>query len=125
MNMPTKGYKEILLKILDVIEYKDDKEDFTNQFAIIIYSQSLIDLVQSLLASDQEKIKQELSASDNSPEKIEEIIKRCFTEEQRKKALEIAAKNVMVNFIAAIQDTLSPLQGQNLLNLSQEFSPTA
>jgi hypothetical protein len=75
-----------------------------------------------LPASDQEKMKLELSGSNENPEKAEEVIKKYFSEEQRKKAVEIAAKNEVVRFISTIKDTLSPSQVQNLFNLSQEFN---
>ena len=122
MNVPFKGYKEVLLKILEAINYIDDKEAFINQFATNIYFQSLIDLIQSMPTSDQEKIKQEMSAIDNSPAEIDETINRYFTEEQREKALELTAKNAMVNYISAIQNTLSPSQEQNLLSFFQQFN---
>ena len=120
--MPANDYREILLKILDAIGYADNKDDFINQFVGIIYSQSIIDLMHALPASDQEKMKLELSGSNENQEKAEEVIKKYFSEEQRKKAVEIAAKNEMVRFISTIKDTLSPSQVQNLLNLSQEFN---
>jgi GTP1/Obg family GTP-binding protein len=125
MKVPFKNYKEIILKVLEAINYTDDKEAFINQFATNIYFQSLIDLIQSMPITDQEKIKQKMSTIDNSSEKIDEVIKRYFTEVQRKKALELTAKNAMVNYISAIQDTLSPSQEQNLINLFQRFNFSA
>jgi hypothetical protein len=69
MDMPANDYREILLKILDAIGYADNKDDFINQFVGVIYSQSIIDLMHSLPASDQEKMKLELSGSNENPEK--------------------------------------------------------
>lgn len=90
---------------------------------VLFICKSVVALVQSLPVDNQEKIKQEMSASGNNSEKIEEIIKKYFTEEQRTKALEPAAKSAIVDYLKSINDSLSSTQKQT--EVFQAITPLA
>lgn len=122
MNLQSKDYKDILGKILEAIEFADDKEVFINQFSANIYLQSIADLIQPLHPGDQEKIKLEIASIGDNTGKLEDIVNTHFTEEQRFKAIESASRQTLIDYISTIKDTLSPLQKQNLAKLFQEIT---
>jgi|SRR5208282_3354816 len=116
-DSPYKNYNELLLRILEAIDYEDDKNAFIKKFANLLYMQSLKNLIQSSSSAEQEKIKQELSTMSDGPERIEEIIEKYFNGGQRSKALELAIKNGMTDYFKTIDKTLSPSQKQRISEL--------
>jgi phage host-nuclease inhibitor protein Gam len=119
------NYKDILLKILDAIGYADDREAFVNEFIGNVQKQAVVDLIQTLPADKQEEIKKEFSSAAGNPEKIAEVVKKYFTEDQMRKALEEASKNAVIDWMDAVKDTLSDAQRTKLIDLSGEFAPSA
>ena len=114
--------KNILFQILDIIDYRDNKENFVNEFVIATEQHALSNLVKSLPDDQQKTINQTLSENSNNPEKIIETIKTTFTEEQRKLAFKNAAKNAVAGLIQSVNDTLSGAQKQKLADLTQDFT---
>jgi hypothetical protein len=115
-------YYKVFLKILEVVNFKGNKEGFIEQFCINVYLQSLIDLTHSLSLKEREELVMDISASRNNAEDIAEIIKRCFGEEQRLKATKVAATNALIKYVSTILPVLSSLQEQKIINFFQEFS---
>lgn len=113
------NHKEILLKLLEVIGYKDDKDAFVSEFERNIHLQSIADLVRSLPLERQEEVKQKLNQDPDSPEKGAAILKSYFSEPQILDALESAAKNSLTKYIQAIRLTLTDLQRENLKKFSR------
>lgn len=87
--------KDILLKLLDAINYTGDREAFVNQFLGLVQAQAFDDLMQSI------------------------------PQEQKQAAYEDAAKRLMVDWIGTIDNTLEDQQKDKLVALSQEFSSAA
>jgi Tfp pilus assembly protein PilE len=121
MHLPDQNYKQFFLKILETINFRDDKDAFIDQFTKNTYFQSIIDLIQSLPVDQQEEVKQKLTIAGNSAEKVEEALGKHFTQDRRSKAFEEASKNAMIGYFEAIDTTLSATQKQNLSQLFQEF----
>jgi hypothetical protein len=123
MDMPYKDYKEILLKILEVISFTDDKEAFMKEFINNVSLQAFVDLVQTLPQDKQEELKKAFAAAGENAQKINDIVKNYFSEEQINNALENAAKNGVTEWMKAVDPTLSDPQRQKLVDLSQQFAP--
>lgn len=121
MNSETKN---TILKILEAIDYSDDKEDFVNKFIEIINIQTIESLAISLPLDQQNSLKNELTANKNNPEKVGEILKSRFSDEQTQKSLEEVSKNAVSEWMQAVSPTLSEEQRQKLLDLSKELNPT-
>ncbi len=81
--------------------------------------------MQTLPQDQQEQIKTDLSADPNNPEKIAAVVKAHFSNEQLQKALEEAAKHAVVNWMQAVEPTLSDSQKQKLVDLSDELQQYA
>lgn len=76
------SYTTVLLKILNAIEYREDKEKFANKFIQTTSQQTLVDLVTALPVDKQSQIKKEFSEA-NTQEKVTDVLKKYFTDEQR------------------------------------------
>lgn len=115
----------ILLKILEIIGYSDNKNEFVDEFLKNIQMQSVIDLIQSLPQDQQSQIKKQLSVNPNDPNKAADVLKSYFNNEQIQEALKNASKTAMEEYIKAINPTLSSTQKNNLITLSQQLNASA
>jgi hypothetical protein len=114
-------YKSILLDMLGAINYTEDKEKFIAKFTNNIQLQSLKNLVQALSATKLKEIKNKLSSASNDQQKVSEILKSYFTEEQMQQALKNAAKDAVSNYITAINNTLSDTQRESLIYVLEKY----
>ena len=120
--------KNILLAILDAIEYTGDKETFIKKFITVLYAEAQIALLTTVSPQKKNVINNEITLFMENPEKLVEIFKKHFTEEQIKQAVEKAAKDLMTDYLETITPTLSTFQQKKLLaitdslNQSQEAS---
>jgi ABC-type transporter MlaC component len=122
--MRTGNYpREILLKILEIIGFEDDKEAFVDEFLKNIQLQAVADLIQTLPTERQTEIKDQLAKNSNNPAGIASILNQHFTQTQVGEALQLAAKKAMTGYLEAIKPTLSPAQKEGLVDLFREFQP--
>mgnify|MGYP001582613593 CR=1 FL=1 len=112
---------DILLKILDVIDYGDNKHAFIDEFIKNVQLQSLLDLISTLPTDKQEEIKTKLSTNVNDADKVASTLGAYFTQSQMQDALEVASKNAITKYIETINGTLSVSQKQELANAFQEL----
>jgi hypothetical protein len=119
-------YKNMLLEILGAINYSEDKEEFMAEFTKNLQLQSLRDLLQASPSDKFEGAKNQLltafSDPQNDPQKISEILKDFFSENQVKQSVENAAKEAFTNYITAISDVLSGTQRENLIKVLERYS---
>src|ERR1700712_1275669 len=113
-------YRDIVLQILDAIDYQHDKKEFADDFDRIISSQAIIALVKSLPAEKRAKADEALASVD-SQEKFAETVKKYFTDKQVEKALDEAAAEAIAEWIKAVGSTLNDVQRQKLVALSVEL----
>ena len=117
--------REILLKILEIIEFSKDKEKFVTELLQIIFIQSLADLIQSQNPIDQTKIKAEIASNVSNPDTVAIIMRKYFSKEKIDQALENSAKNVMTEYLTTINPALSDDQRSKITKMFQELkSPT-
>ncbi len=115
--------KDILLNILEAIDYTDDKEAFIKEFIELTQIQAVNDLVNALPPEQKEAVKAELAANKDNPQKASDVLKSRFTDEQMQEALEKSSGYAMLEWMNAINPTLSDEQRQKLINLSKELLP--
>jgi hypothetical protein len=106
--------QELLLKILTIIGYSDNKEEFVNQFIVNIHLQAFLDLILTLPIDRQEEIKLSLARSSQYPDRVTRILVSYFSQVQIQDAFEAASKDSIGKYIEAISDTLSNQQRQEL-----------
>jgi hypothetical protein len=73
--------RDILLKILEAIDYTDNREAFVAEFLRLTYLQALTNLVKSLPFDKQTAINQELAKSADNPELIASTLKEQFSQQ--------------------------------------------
>jgi hypothetical protein len=112
---------DILLKILEAIDYSDNREGPTDEVLKNINLLALVNLVQSLPSEKQIEVKQQLSDNQDNPEKIAALLKEHFSQQELHQALEITIKDTITQYIQTIAPTLSMAQKGKLLHVMEEF----
>ncbi len=111
----------VLLKILEAIDYTDDREAFVKEFTDLVQIQAMDRLINPLPQEQQDSLKVELTENKDNLDKIGEILKSRFSEEQMRKSLEETTTNAVTDWMKAIDPTLSDDQKVRLANLSLEL----
>ena len=120
MNNP----QAILIRILEIIGYTENKEKFAAEFLQNVSLQSLLNLFNTLPQDQKDKIQQQIISAGNNPSAVQEVLKTYFTDLQMKEAVESSAKNAMQEYIKAIDNTLSEEQRTSLANYFSQISST-
>ena len=109
--------QDLLLKILTIIEYSDNKDKFVDEFILNIHLQTFLDLISTLPTDKQEELKLILARSSNHADKVTRTLSIYFSQAQIKGAFEVASRDSIEKYIEAINDTLSNDQRQELIKL--------
>jgi hypothetical protein len=112
----------VFLKILEVINYTEDKEDFIKEFEKNIKIQTVFDLVRSLPNEKQDELKKRLIEVDDNPEKIVEILKEYFSADKIQEEIKNITKNSFSEYIETILPTLSASQTDSLQKILEEVA---
>lgn len=105
-----------LLKILEIIDYRDNKDNFVDEFLKNLQLQSFLDLMQTLPKDKQQELQKQLQ-SVTQLEELNNKINLYFNEKQLKDSLENTARTGLANYIQAIDPSLSTVQKNNLAKL--------
>jgi hypothetical protein len=105
--------RDLILKILEAIEYPGDKNKCADDFLENIQMQALVGLLQSLPISRQNEIKTYFSQA-LSPQDQVSYLQKYFSPELVQTALKNASKKIMTDYLEGIQASLSFRQKQNL-----------
>ncbi len=114
--------KTTLLKLLEAIDYADDKEAFVKEFVGLIQIHAMDRLIMSLPEEQQSSLKSQLRDNKDDLDKIGEILKSHFSEEQMKESFEVTTQKAVMDWMQSVDPTLSDIQRQKLLNLSYELN---
>jgi hypothetical protein len=113
--------KSIILKILDTIDYSDDKERFADEFLQSVQLHALSNLIQSLPADRQNEIKEELTKNSNSPDVVAGVLKKYFSESEIQQSVQKEAQDAVSDYIKTINNSLSAEQRNNIIKLAGEI----
>ena len=97
-----KTFNDILLEILTIINYQNDKKHFVQEFQAQSYAETIANLIEKLSAETQTHIK---NASDQAEE-----IKKNIDAEKFQEEFEKVSSQAMIDFLQAIDKTLTPEQ---------------
>ena len=114
--------KTILLKILDIISYSEDREKFTAEFFQTVSLQALLDLFNTLPQDKKDQFQQKIQGIENDAVQMQEELKKYFTQNQIEQTIETSARNAVTEYIKTIEPTLSDPQKQNLTNYFSEIT---
>lgn len=114
--------KQIILKILEIIDYQDDKEKFTRDFLEAIHKKTISHLVGSLNEEQKISLEEKLSGVVRSPEEISKVLFEFITEDQYQMIAKKVSGEIMRNYLETIAPSLSEDQTRKL---DQYFLATA
>ncbi len=112
--------KEIILKVLEIIGYQDDKEKFANDFLGLILQKSINNLAEKLPQDKLDQFRQRVSLT--SPEKFENLIKDYFSQDELNDSVKTVSENMFKEYLEEISPTLSDGQRENLQNYLKSLS---
>lgn len=118
MNDP----KTILLRILDIIGYSEDKEKYATEFLQNVSLQTFLDLYNTLPQDKKDQIQQQIISAGNNPQAVRDLLKNYFTESQIEDVIQNASKNAVTEYMKAIDPTLSETQRTSIVNFAKELN---
>lgn len=104
--------KEIILKVLEIINYQDDKEKFANEFLGLILQNSINNLAEKLPQDKLDQLRQRLSLS--KPEKLETLLNDYFSSEELNDSVKKVSENMFKEYLEEVSPTLDEAQKENL-----------
>ena len=118
MNDP----KAFILRILEIIDYSQDKEKYATEFLQNVSLQALLDLIDTLPQDKKDQIQKQMVSVGNDSEGVDTILKSYFTQIQIQDSLQNASKNAVTEYMKAIDPTLSETQRTNIANFAKELN---
>ncbi|KKR60595.1 MAG: hypothetical protein UU05_C0014G0003 [Candidatus Curtissbacteria bacterium GW2011_GWA1_40_47] len=115
--------KEILEEILNIIQFKDDKEKFMDQFFKNIKLQALLDLANTLPQDKKNGFKSQI-ASKSDEEKASALVS-LFPKDDIDKAVEKSTKEIFSAYISEIESTLSSQQRDEITKYLKQYVPAS
>lgn len=106
--------KEIILQVLEIIGYQDDREKFSNDFLGLILQKSINDLAEKLSQDKIDQLRQRLSLT--TPEKLETLLKEYFSKEELDSSVRKVSESMFKEYLEEVSPTLSDTQRENLQN---------
>ncbi|MBP9716836.1 MAG: hypothetical protein KBD51_02730 [Candidatus Levybacteria bacterium] len=104
--------KEIILNVLEIIGYSDDREKFANEFLGLILQKSINNLAEKLPQNKLDQLRQRLSLS--KPEKLETLLKDYFSGEELNESVKKVSENMFKEYLEEVGPTLSNSQKEDL-----------
>ena len=103
--------KQILLQTLDIIEYQNDKNAFSDEFMVLCQQEAFAKILEDLPEDKRKQFASKLINKEKlSNEKAKELIEQYFSKEHLLQTLQEATNNQFHNFIEEIEPTLSTEQ---------------
>lgn len=94
-----KNIREIILNILEVINFDGDREEFVNEFIKNVELQATASLFHTLVPGKLEEFKKQAAENSADQEKLAEIMKNYFSVEQMEKAMEDSSKKAIAEWM--------------------------
>lgn len=113
--------KDIIIQILDIAGYGENKEDFADQLLSLCQQQASVDLIKSLPEERQTLLEKTLSQQPN-PQIIEQVLKDNFTEDAIFQALKKATENIIKDYLQTIAPHLSDPQKKDVQTYIQSLT---
>ena len=105
--------KDIIIQILDLVGYGENKEGFADELLSLCQQQALVDLIKKLPVEKQAFLEKSASSQLN-PQQLDQIIKENFSEGEILEAFKKATQNTIQAYLLTISPHLSDLQKNNL-----------
>jgi hypothetical protein len=106
--------KTILLKVLVIIGYQNDKEKFISEFLSICFKKAFIKCVESMPLNIKNTIKKKIVKVGDNPLKMQEILTEFVPEEKYDEILFAESLNTFIEYLQAVIPTLKENQKKEL-----------
>ena len=113
--------KDILISVLDIVEYKDDKKKFINEFLYVSEIEALLNNLSALDSLKQEEVKA-LIAQDSSDKLQEYIDSHLGSDEIFQKELAKVIEVAFKDFLTEVMPTLREDQKEKLKKYFTSYS---
>lgn len=112
--------RQYLLRILEIIEYRGDKEKYVANFIKNINEKTIVNLIETLPQEKREKIQTVINTQNNN----DLILKQFFSEEEITKAYEETLAQTLTDYVYSISSSLSDAQQKEILDFARSITPT-
>lgn len=114
--------KDIIIKVLDIINYQKDKESYAKEFLGFCYQKAFLSYLETLPEEKQKELQQQLPEG-SSPEKVKELLSGLVSTQEYEQSLEKAIKEVFDDYLKEIMPSLSEDQITNLQAYLSSLAP--
>lgn len=115
--------KQIILQVLEIIGYEDDKEKYANDFLSLCLQKALVSLSQELSQEKQDELTQRLSLT--KPEDMEKLLLEFFSQEKYEEVVKTASQSLFEEYLQTIIPTLNEEQKNKLEQYLSSQVPAA
>jgi hypothetical protein len=113
--------KDLLYKILETIEYQDDKEAFVIEFIQLLYDQTTLEILNLLSQEDKKKLEVDLLNSDI--ESAHTVFTRYISKESYLKHLQDVSNRLFADYFETLAPTITDEQEEKLTELLKTLKP--
>lgn len=104
--------KQIILQVLEIIGYEDDKDKYANDFLSLCLQKAFVSLTQDFPQDKQDQLTQRMSLI--SADKIEGLLLEYFPKEKFETAVKEASRSTFEDYLKTIIPTLNDDQKNKL-----------
>lgn len=99
------GFK-VLFDVLTIIDYQDNKEEFVNDFALIVLNEVFGEMLSKMPEEDKEKLVNEYYAAEIESKKKEVLLRRFSIDDVEEKIAKVTEVQFL-DYLEKIYPTLS------------------
>lgn len=114
--------KDILLNILEVIDYQGDRNNFADKFLDLIFRQAILKEIENLPEDKKHNFDRELK--DKDLDKSMQVILNYVQKEDFEKSVERIATEMFIDYIQKILPTLDEVRKNKLQTLLNTLAKT-
>lgn len=114
--------RTFISNFLDIINYPDNKEEFTDKLISTIYIDAIDKSLKTVSQDKQKEIQEKLKTA-TTPEAIQEVVSTNFDQDLFRQTLQKSSQTVFADYLQTIEDTLSEEQKAKLQQYFSSADP--
>lgn len=115
----------ILLDILNIVDYEEDREEFVKHSTIIITADIIEQLMKQLPADQREAFEANIESALSNAENMDQLLGTYFEKAAIEDVSKIALENFFKDYYTTVSPTLTEDQRVALAEYLHKFSTTA
>lgn len=105
--------KIIILKILEIIDYQNDRNQFANEFVDLCCRKALVASIAKLPESRRKRLEKNINGQKNIDIAVEEIL-RFISRDLYQKQLTLVSQETLTKYLDTVIPAISPVQEEIL-----------